>query len=150
VKERIVIRPASRDDLPDLVSIQGASLDAAHWEPGSYLAYDCQVAVVEGTVAGFLVSRRTAPDEHEILNMAVGPSYRRRGVARGLLEHVLGASAGAWFLEVRESNIAALNLYKQFGFRETGRRGAYYENPCEAAIVMRVFSCYRRDAVVSC
>lgn len=145
-----MIRPASRDDLAALVCIQAASLDAAHWDPESYLAYDCLVAVVEGAVAGFLVSRQTASDEHEILNMAVGPSHRRRGVARRLLEHVLAGSAGAWFLEVRESNIAALNLYKQFGFQATGRRDAYYEDPREAAIVMRVFSCYRRDAAVGC
>ena len=46
----------------------------------------------------------------------------------------------AWFLEVRESNDAAINLYKTLGFAATGRRENYYSEPPEAAIVMRVFS----------
>ena len=45
-----------------------------------------------------------------------------------------------WFLEVRESNEAAINLYKTLGFMTAGRRQNYYHDPSEAAIVMRLFS----------
>ncbi len=140
------VRLATPDDLAAIVSIQAASPEAARWDPASYLAYECRVAVVEGNVAGFLVSRQTGPGEREILNTAVDPAYRRRGIARCLLEQVLVVPDTAWFLEVRESNIAAVNLYKAQGFQLAGRREAYYDNPPEAAIVMRFFSCYCHDA----
>ncbi len=48
--------------------------------------------------------------------------------------------AGAWFLEVRESNRAAINLYLSMGFEIVGTRPEYYRDPAEAAIVMRFFS----------
>jgi ribosomal-protein-alanine N-acetyltransferase len=81
------------------------------------------------------------------LNLAVDPSFRRQGIARRLLDQVLGSAPGSeWFLEVRESNIAALNLYKELGFQLSGRREDYYRDPHEAAIVMRFFSWYCHDA----
>ena len=142
----ITIRVATRDDLPAIAAMQAAVAQAAHWDPVDYLSYECLVAAMDGNVVGFLVFRQTAPDEREILNVAADPSRQRQGIARRLLEHVLARASGAWFLEVRESNTAALNLYKQFGFQPSGRRERYYRDPPEAAIVMRVFSCYCHDA----
>src|SRR5256885_11226021 len=98
-----VIRAATAEDLPAIAAIQAASPGAAQWEPGSYLDYDCRVADASGCVAGFLVIRQVAPDEREILNLAVDPAKRRRGIARELLAAAMGAK-GAWFLEVRGSN----------------------------------------------
>jgi [ribosomal protein S18]-alanine N-acetyltransferase len=95
---------------------------------------------VDGRVAGFLVARVTAADEREILNVAVEPSFRRTGIGRILMETVLAEARVTWFLEVRESNAAAINLYKTLGFVVSGRRADYYQEPSEAAIVMRVFS----------
>jgi ribosomal-protein-alanine N-acetyltransferase len=92
------------------------------------------------TTAGFLVSRATAPGEREILNLAVAPPQRRRGVAGRLLEQELGRGEGSWFLEVRESNTPAIRLYQALGFRFAGRRERYYQNPPEAGIVMRFLS----------
>ncbi len=82
--------------------------------------------------AGFLVWRITGPDEYEVLNLAVAPRYRRRGVARALLAAVI--CSGKWFLEVRESNTAARRLYASAGFQEIGRRRGYYSNPREDAV----------------
>jgi ribosomal protein S18 acetylase RimI-like enzyme len=144
--DSLTIRRATHDDLAAISEIQAASPQAAGWDPSTYLDYNCRVAVVVGHVAGFLVSRRTAPDESEILNLAVDPYYRHRGIARRLLEQVLADSGTTWFLEVRESNTPALNLYKGLRFYPAGRREDYYENPREAAIVMRFFSCYCHDA----
>jgi [ribosomal protein S18]-alanine N-acetyltransferase len=141
-----VIRPATIDDLAAITTIQDASPQAARWDPASYLGHHCHVVVVDEGIAGFLVYRETAPGEREILNVAVAPSHRRRGLASRLLEEVLTGSSDAWFLEVRESNTAALNLYKALGFQPAGRRENYYDNPAETAIVMRFFSWYCHGA----
>ena len=53
-----------------------------------------------------------------------------------LLDAALEAAPGAWFLEVRESNVGAIRLYENAGFRVCGKRPAYYSDPCEAGIVM--------------
>ena len=55
------IRAADSDDLAAIAAIQAASPEASQWEPASYLDYDCLVAVEDDHVAGFLVSRQTAP-----------------------------------------------------------------------------------------
>jgi ribosomal-protein-alanine acetyltransferase len=138
--DAVEIRAATRDDLPAIAEVQRASTEASQWTPESYLAHDCLVAVAKDRVVGFLVTRATAPDEREILNAAVEPASRRAGIGRILVETVLAGNRGAWFLEVRESNVAAINLYKTLGFSAAGRRENYYHDPIEAAIVMRVFS----------
>jgi ribosomal-protein-alanine N-acetyltransferase len=134
-----MIRRATVADLAAIEAIQSASPEAAHWNAADYLSYDCFVAVVDGSVAGFLVSRPIA-DEREILNVAVAPEFRRRSIASALVRHELGTVGKAWFLEVRESNEAAVRLYKSFGFNVVGKRSEYYQTPPESAIVMRFFS----------
>jgi ribosomal-protein-alanine N-acetyltransferase len=135
-----LIRPATAADLPAIAQIQEASPQASHWIPASYLACDCTVAELADKVVGFLVSRQTAPGEREILNLAVDPLARRKGVARALLAHELRGRQGEWFLEVRESNVEALNLYEKLDFKRVAVRNNYYQDPLESAIVMRVFS----------
>lgn len=134
------IRRATAADLDAIARIQTAAPAASAWAPAAYLDYECRVAILDNRVAGFLVFRRLTPDEHEVLNLAVDPDYRRRGIARALLAGALADAPGAWFLEVRESNAAAVRLYSQFGFTLAGRRADYYRDPAEAAIVMRFFS----------
>ena len=79
-------------------------------------------------------------NEGEIVNVAVSPEYRRRGVAKELLKRLLKESAALnvdnFFLEVRESNEAAITLYKNLGFTEAGIRKNFYEKPRENAIFM--------------
>lgn len=134
------IRAATGNDLAAIAAIQAASPEASQWDPAGYLDYDCLVAVENDHVAGFLVSRQTTPGEREILNVAVALSERRRGIARRLIAAELERARGQWFLEVRESNIAALNLYKACGFQEAGRRNSYYHDPTESGIVMKLNS----------
>ncbi len=74
------VRPATRDDLGEIAAIQAASPEASAWEPESYLAGGCLVALAEGRVAGFLAFRQVAEGECEILNLAVAP----RGAPEGL------------------------------------------------------------------
>jgi ribosomal-protein-alanine N-acetyltransferase len=132
----VIIRAASEADLDSIVAIQANSPGAAPWKASDYLRFDCRVAEEAGRIIGFLVTRRAAPGESEILNLAVHPSCRRRGIARALLYDVLGL-AGEWFLEVRESNLAAIELYQSLGFKAVGRRPAYYTEPLESGIVMK-------------
>jgi len=79
-------------------------------------------------------------DELHILDLATMPQGRRRGIGRELVLAALrtGYEWGARkaFLEVRESNSAALELYRGLGFMQTQVREDYYELPVESAIVM--------------
>lgn len=79
-------------------------------------------------------------NEGEIVNVAVAEKYRRKGVASSLLEQLFLQSdvlkIDNFFLEVRESNEAAIQLYKKFGFSEAGIRKNFYEKPRENAIFM--------------
>ena len=134
------VRPATGSDLPEIAAIQASSPEAAQWNPADYLAHDCLVARLGSIVVAFLVSREIAPGEREILNLAVDPSHRRSGIAKRLLGEETKNRNCIWFLEVRESNRAALDFYKSFGFRESGLRNAYYSDTGETAIVMRFLS----------
>jgi ribosomal protein S18 acetylase RimI-like enzyme len=136
----VTIRTARLADLAAIAAIQEASPEAAQWNPADYLHHDCRVADVRSCVAGFLVIRQVGPGEREILNLAVDPAERRSGIARGLLRDELARAKGAWFLEVRASNTAAIGLYESAGFVRAGRRPGYYQEPAEEAIVMRFFS----------
>jgi ribosomal protein S18 acetylase RimI-like enzyme len=141
-----VIRSATRADAPTLVHIEQQSFSNPTWDLDGFFRYSCVVAEVDGTVAAFLVSHETfpalhgAPPEREILNLAVAPQYRCMGIATALLKHQLSLRA-TYFLEVRESNLAAQALYRKCGFVETARRLGYYEFPNEAAIVMTLKRC---------
>ncbi|HTX36852.1 MAG TPA: ribosomal protein S18-alanine N-acetyltransferase [Bryobacteraceae bacterium] len=137
----LLIRRGETRDLTEVAAIQAGSPEASAWEVGSYLEHDFRVAADAGRIAGFLVARAVAPEERELLNLAVAPLDRRRGVARALVQAFLRDSPGAVFLEVRESNRGARNLYKSMGFHEVSLRRKYYENPPEAAIVMKFHSC---------
>jgi [ribosomal protein S18]-alanine N-acetyltransferase len=135
------IRPATERDIPALDRIQRASPEAVLWDPQTYLSYDCRVADVNGAVAGFLVCRTVTSDEHEVLSLVVAPEHRRRGIAAALLRSALSPTGGDWFLEVRQSNTAARNLYRKLGFQDVALRANYYQDTGETAVVMKLSSC---------
>ncbi len=132
------IRPGAAADLAAVSRIQREAGVASAWQPEAYLQYDLRIAEQAGAVLGFIVSRGTAASEREILNLAVAPEHRRRGVATLLVADEIAKAPLDLFLEVRESNEAARTLYERCGFRLVGRRPGYYEEPPEAAIVMRM------------
>jgi ribosomal-protein-alanine N-acetyltransferase len=93
----------------------------------------------DGFVMGYGLCSAAA-DQGEILNLAVDPVARRRGIGRLLLEAMLGwlKSRGVRrvYLEVRPSNAAAVELYRRAGFRSAGKRRGYYRAPPEDALTM--------------
>ena len=135
------IRRGEAADFQQIAAIQAACPEAAQWDPAGYAGYELWVAEFDNGIAGFLAARFLGAREWELLNLAVAPASRRKGVARALLQTFLSDSGGAVYLEVRESNIAARSLYNSLNFKEIGVRAGYYEDPPEAAIVMKFHSC---------
>ena len=80
-------------------------------------------------------------NEAYINNIAVLKDYRHQGIATEIIKEINKASEGCEFitLEVRQSNITAVNLYKKNGFKQVAIRKNYYNNPIENAIIMTKF-----------
>jgi [ribosomal protein S18]-alanine N-acetyltransferase len=121
------------------------SPEAAQWPKESYEQAHSSgqivlIAEINGQVCGFLVARITA-DEAEILNTAVDPGHHRKGIGSALLTTAISSAqaqnAKSIYLEVRESNSAAISFYGQHGFEKTGERHRYYGSPTENAVVMK-------------
>jgi len=139
---RIAYRPLSYTDLPQVLSIERRSFSAP-WSLGMFLIElskpsSFAIAAVDGRrLLGYLICSRYDRDWH-LMNIAVDPSARRRGIGSGLLEAMLqrGGREARYTLEVRTSNRAAIALYERFGFRSAGVRPRYYADNGEDAIVM--------------
>lgn len=118
---------ASADDLERVAAQSGI---------GESRTYVCDQ---DSQVVGVLQWRYLG-EEAEILDLAVGQKYRRQGCASFLLTNLVQLSSKLTvqkiFLEVRESNAAAIALYTKFGFQITNRRPNYYRNPEENALLM--------------
>lgn len=84
-------------------------------------------------IAGY-VSFSVVLDEGEILDIAVLPQYRRKGIGLALIESI---KVPVLFLEVRESNKSAISFYKKIGFSAISTRSKYYKNPTEDAVIMK-------------
>ncbi len=139
-------RRATADDLPALLALEERCFDRP-WPEGAFaqeldlpyaqiwLALDGDDPRPVGYVDFWVVH-----GEVSLLNVAVDPRARRRGLARALLD-VMGREGRALggetvFLEVRRSNEAGLALYRAAGFRQIGIRKGYYAAEGEDAIVM--------------
>ncbi|MBI2688573.1 MAG: GNAT family N-acetyltransferase [Acidobacteria bacterium] len=130
-----MIRPGTAADLPVVEAIQAACPEAAQWPVTEYIDHTLWVAEDGGSVVGFAVWRGLGGGEWELLNLAIDSRFRRRGIARELLAVL---PQGLIFIEVRESNVAARNLYENAGFTVIGRRRGYYHSPPEDGIVMEL------------
>ena len=132
----IQIRQMRAEDLPAVARLLAESAGAAKWSAEDLEGYFSLVAEVEGERAGVAVARPIVCGESELLNVAVAPAFRRNGIAQALIRQLFLFFPGDWFLEVRESNRVAIELYQSIGFKPVGRRSAYYGDTGEAAIVM--------------
>jgi len=144
VAENIVVRPLSTDDSAALVELERVCPEAAQWGEQGYQGIGQSVvqgwaAERAGHVMGFVIIR-VVSDEMEILNLAVEPAARRKGIASSLINKAIkrgrDLAAKRAYLEVRESNSIAKAFYARYGFRETARRKIYYSQPVEDAIIL--------------
>lgn len=100
----------------------------------------CWLVALEGDrVAGY-VGSQTVLDETDMMNIAVHPDFRRRGIAQELVEALIRElserGSHKLTLEVRVSNENAISLYKKLGFVQVGLRKNYYRNPKEDAMIL--------------
>jgi len=98
------------------------------------------VAEEDGRVAGY-VGSQTVCNETDMMNVAVHPDFRRRGIAEALINALVAElramESHCLTLEVRASNVPAITLYEKLGFAKIGRRKNYYRNPREDALILR-------------
>lgn len=97
------------------------------------------VALCYGEVVGYIGAHNVLGEVY-ITNVAVFSEFRRKGIAEALIKRLVEITftEGAEFitLEVRKSNIGAINLYTKMGFETVGKRKNFYENPREDALLM--------------
>jgi ribosomal-protein-alanine N-acetyltransferase len=143
------LRPAAESDIGDVAAVERLCF-ADPWSEESFARLiDAPPAIFlvalfspnEG-IAGYIIAFSVGEDA-EVLNVAVHPQFRGKGLAGQMLDAVLielsSRGVRTAFLEVRESNAAALSLYTSRGFSEIGRRSKYYRRPVEDALVLRRF-----------
>ena len=141
--EKIKIRRLGYSDLPQVIAIERRAFSTP-WslamfvlelsKPGGV----CLAATVDGHLAGYLICARY-DDVWHLMNVAVDPAHRRRGVGSALLTEMVARAEygrGRYTLEVRTSNAAAIELYRRFGFTTEGRRRRYYSDTGEDALIM--------------
>jgi ribosomal-protein-alanine N-acetyltransferase len=146
---KLTIRKMTLDDIPAVINLDQKSFSLP-WPERSFRfevtdnpASRCWVAELDGKVVGMIVVWLLV-DEAHIATLATHPDFRRQGVAKRLLSHALlhliEEGAQSSFLEVRESNLAAREMYRKFGYEEAGRRRRYYRDNDEDAILMNLNS----------
>ena len=144
----MIIRTAEKKDIEDIARIENScfsvpwSLDAIEQEIcENKLAKFFIACDGEDNVVGF-IGIWTLIDECQINKVAVLPEKRKLGIGKAILNHVLELTREqgikSWYLEVRESNIAAKALYKSAGFSSVGIRKGYYVEPIEDAVLMNL------------
>ncbi len=141
----VVYRRMILDDLEQVVAIDQISFSLP-WPARSFRfeltdnpASRCWVAELDGRIVAMLVAWFIV-DEIHIATIATHPDFRKQGIGEKVLSLTLQSAkeegAITSFLEVREGNLAALEMYRKFGFEVDGRRTGYYKDNGEDAILM--------------
>ena len=148
----MLIRKMALEDIPAVVEIENQCFSLP-WSAKSFedslsredtIFLVCEVSdenTSASNIAGYM-GLYLSFDEASVTNVAVSPNFRKKGYGEALVENAksIAKEAGAEciFLEVRQSNVPALSLYKKLGFEELGIRKKFYEHPVEDAIIMKV------------
>ena len=141
------LRPMSAADIEQVVDIESQS-SPEPWERDLFTGclrpdYLCKVVESEGRIVAYAVANHAAAEGH-LLNLAVHPDVRAKGLGSRLLEVILNLLSRRFvetvYLEVRQSNTAAIQLYQRFGFTTIGIRHGYYAlgSGREDALTMRL------------
>lgn len=129
----LTLRSLCEDDLEAVLRIEQAVFPFP-WTRGNFSdamqsGYACKAAELGGELAGYAVLT-IGVDEGDLLDLAIAPELQRRGLGRELLIRMLDFARELdmqrVLLEVRPSNVAALELYRAVGFLEVGVRRDYY------------------------
>ena len=132
------------DDLDQIVKIEEKAhshpWNLSHFASSLSSRHHCHLLEVDEEIVAYAVTS-TAYDEAELLNLTVAPDHQRQGIGRSLLNALsesFDKTIKTFFLEVRESNSNAIDLYIDEGFNEVGRRPGYYpgDDKREDAIIM--------------
>ncbi len=144
----ITIRDMVEEDIEAVLDIERVSFPAPwcreHFvaELASPYSFPMVATDFAGNIIGYICPMLVL-DEGHILNVAVRPDFRGKGLGKFLVQKAIDEcrSNGAEyvFLEVRVSNSVAVSLYRQIGFAITGRRKRYYENGEDAFIMEYIF-----------
>src|SRR5918995_787906 len=138
----IEVRRLTYADLPEVVAIERRAFTSP-WSLAMFVlelskpSGICLAAVAGQDLVGYLICSRYDTVWH-VMNVAVDPNVRRRGIATALISRVLERVEGdaQLTLEVRRSNAGAITLYERFGFRSAGGRRRYYQDNGEDAAIM--------------
>jgi ribosomal-protein-alanine N-acetyltransferase len=150
----VTIRPLGYSHLPQVIGIERRAFPTP-WSLAMFVlelskpsgvclaAFDgggddaARVGRSSERVVGYLICSRYA-DVWHLMNIAVDPALRRRGVATALLEQMFERAGPdeSYTLEVRPSNAVAIALYERFGFKPAGTRRRYYQDTGEDAMIM--------------
>ena len=136
----------NQSHVPQIAALEALCFGSAAWsemsiegELRSVWSY-WLVAVEDDQVVGYIASQSSV-DESDVMNVAVHPDWRRKGIAEKLMESLVEAlksrGSHALTLEVRASNAPAIALYEKLGFSQVGLRKNYYRNPKEDALILR-------------
>jgi [ribosomal protein S18]-alanine N-acetyltransferase len=138
------LRLATATDLPAILAIEHASF-LLPWKEAAFHSelrnpYSHVWVAEEGThIIGYACAW-FIHDEGQVVNVAVLPQYRRSGIGKTLIRHIIQEARTRGVLtlslEVRNSNHAALKLYQSFGFQKVGVRKHYYENNEDAVLMV--------------
>jgi ribosomal-protein-alanine N-acetyltransferase len=144
VKTAVDIRPLLLVDLTAIDEIERRSYPTP-WSRSMFAgelakpASLCLGAFEEDRLAGYLIISRYV-DAWHVMNIAVAPQFRRRGIATALLQKFFeltdDGSRRGYTLEVRVSNAGAIKLYERLGFTARGTRRGYYTDNREDALIM--------------
>ncbi|MFA9423369.1 MAG: ribosomal protein S18-alanine N-acetyltransferase [Sedimentibacter sp.] len=142
--ESVIVRSMQNEDVNQIFEVEKKCFSTP-WSIESFKSelindnayYEC--AEENGQVVGYMGMWKIL-DEGHITNVAVLPEHRNKGIATMLIAKMIEVCKCSEIenmtLEVRESNLSALNLYKKFGFFSVGKRPKYYQVPLEDAIIM--------------
>ena len=145
----LLIRKMTLEDVPSVIDLDQKSFSLP-WPERSFRfeltansASRCWVAEQDGKLVGMIVVWLII-DEAHVATIATHPDFRRQGIGTKLLSHALRKmieeGARSSFLEVREHNLGAQEMYRKFGYEVSGRRPRYYKDNNEDAILMNLAS----------
>lgn len=141
----IEIREMKAQDVPQIAELERICFSDP-WSAQSIAteldnSLSCWLVAADGEKVVGYVGSQTVLDGSDMMNIAVAPDFRRKGLAEALVNALIDClrqrKSRCLILEVRVSNTPAITLYGKLGFVEIGRRKNYYRNPKEDALILR-------------